>query len=426
MQEQLGWSSRSGGISLTEQTLSGENGVSAKGELAMANADEMSDMVSRANCAGGTRVPSAASGKFKVEREIVDGEPVVRVTFGHRSCVWLFLAVWLTGWTLGCYKLLVELATRPFELSTTLMALPFLGAELVVLFFILMILFGRTVFTFRREGGTKFSGIGRCGITKKFTFPEKGEIGTDEIVRTGGKGGPRTFYRLVVKTQLDLDGPRVIYETTDADIVRFLCKAAQEVAGTVVPPETKKSPDELDAEAAESERRDFEQLAGKAPDGLVVSRDFEGRVFVVVRRVKWVMAFVLALIITVFCLIARSKLPELSVNVVAIFCVGIFVPSALLLFALFGKCKLTLDQGRGETFFGLGPFGSRRAFEYGGQFEVRVEESGLVVNGERMKELVVVKPDGTPQKICASWPNDVKPYLAALLRHPTSAPAAFS
>ena len=40
-----------------------------------------------------------------------------------------------------------------------------------------------------------------------------------------------------------------------------------------------------------------------------------------------------------------------------------------------------------------------------------------------VRPIWLAKPGGTPQRICASWPNDVKPYLVALLRHPGSVPA---
>lgn len=392
----------------------------------MTNADATSDMRRRIKSAGELHVPSAASGRLKVERETVDGEPVVRVTFDHRSCVVVFLMVWLAGWSLGCYKLVVELVTKPFEFSTALFALPFFAAEIGVFLVIFMVLFGRTTFTFRREGGTKFYGIGRYGFTKEFTFPVKGEICTDEVVKTSSKGRSYTCYRLVVKTQFDLDGPRVIYESLDSDIVYSLCKAAQEVAGTVVPPEPKKSPDDLAAEAAESERRDFELLAGRMPRGVEVSRDFEGRVFVVVRRVKWVIALVLVLVMSGFAALICCKFSTLPIPLVAAFGVGMLAfPFVQLLLVLFGKRTMTLDNGKGETFSGLGPIGLRRTFEYGGQVDVRLEESGMWVNNERMNELVIEKPGEAPRKICASWPNDVKPYLAALLRHPASAPAAF-
>ena len=59
----------------------------------------------------------------------------------------------------------------------------------------------------------------------------------------------------------------------------------------------------------------------------------------------------------------------------------------------------------------------RRRVRMAGELHVPSAESGRV-KVERETEIVVVKP-----KICTSWPNDVKPYLAALLRHPASAPA---
>lgn len=64
----------------------------------------------------------------------------------------------------------------------------------------------------------------------------------------------------------------------------------------------------------------------------------------------------------------------------------------------------------------------RRRVRMAGELHVPSAESGRV-KVERETEIVVVKPGGTPRKICTSWPNDVKPYLAALLRHPASAPA---
>lgn len=384
-----------------------------------------SDMRRRIKMAGELHVPSDESGRLKVERETVDGEPVVRVTFDHRSCVVVFLMVWLSFWSFGCYMLVNELVTKPFSFKVAFFSLPFFAAEIFVAITILMMLFGRTVFTFRREGGTKFSGIGRYGFTKEFTFPVKGEICTDEVVKTGSKGRSYTCYRLVVKTQFDLDGPRVIYESLDSDIVYFLYKAAQEVACTVAPPK-KNVPDDLVAEDAQSERRDLELLAGRPPKGMSVSRDFEGRVSVVLHRVSWGLALVLVLVMSGFAALVWFKFTELPIPLVVGFGVCMLFPLVQLLFALFGRRVMRLDHGRGETFFGVGFIGARSSFEYGGPYDVRLDESGRWINNERVKEIQLVKPGGSPQKICTTWPNDVKPYLAALLRHPAAAPAAFT
>ena len=382
-------------------------------------------MKRRINLAGKPHAPSGASGRHKVERETVDGEPVVRVTFDHRSCAVVFLMVWLTFWSFGCFMLAKDLVKKPFSFKLALFSIPFFAAEIFVALTILMMLFGRTVFTFRREGGTRFSGIGRYGFTKEFTFPVKCEIGTDEVVKTSSKGRSYTCYRLVVKTPFDLDGPRVIYDSLDPDIVHSLHMAALEVTGAAALPKAKKDPDEAAAEAAESERRDLELLAGRPPKGLTVSRDFEGRVSVVLQRVNWALAIIPALVISGFTALVWSKFPELPVPIVVGLGVCMLFPLVQVLFVVFGKRTMTLDQGKGETFFGVGHIGARRSFEYGGAFDVRLEESGMWINNKRMNELVIAKPGGTPRKICTSWPNDVKPYLAALLRHPASAPAAF-
>jgi len=370
------------------------------------------------------RTRHVENSRIKTEREIVDGEPVVRVKFGHWSPVCIFLMVWLTMWTFGCYMIVSELITKPFSLKLALFSIPFLAAEVGVATAILMMIFGRTVFTFRKDGGTKFSGIGRYGITKEFTFPVKGEICTDEVVHHGGKGGPRTYYRLVVKTQFDLDGPREIYSSSDPDVVYFLHQAALEVAGTIVPPAEKKSADEIAAEESEAERHDIALLADKPPKGLVVSRDFEGRVTIVLRRVRWLVALVLVLVMGGFATFFYFNISSVPMPAVVGFGFAMLFPFVQLLFVLFGKRTMWLDHGKGETFIGIGPIGMRRKFEYGGPFDVRLEESGMWVNNERMNELVIAKPGGAPRKICASWPNDVKPYLAALLRHPSSAPVS--
>lgn len=361
-------------------------------------------------------------GKAKIERVTADGEPVVRVTFGHWSAVGIFLIVWITGWSFGCYKLVSDLVSKPFNVGEALFALPFFAGEIFVAWMILLMIFGRTVFTFRREGGTKFTGVGSIGFTKEFSFPIKGELCTDEEVRHGSKGGTYTVYRFIVKTQFDLDGPRVIYDSTDGDIVYALCEAAKEIAVTAGAPKLEeKNADEIADEEAGIERLDYELLAGRPPKGMSVSRDFEGRIFVVLRRVRWMMAVVLLAAMAFFTWLNWFKFTDVPIPVKIGFVFVMLFPFVLFLSALFGKRTMTLDHGNGTTFFGVGPLGLRRRFEYGGAFNVKVAESALWVNNERMNELVIAKPDGTQQKICASWPNDVKPYLAAFLRHPGSA-----
>ena len=362
---------------------------------------------------------------MKIEREIEDGESVVRVTVRHWSAACLFLMLWLAGWSVGCYVLVVELMKKPFSCETVLFPIPFFAAEIGAIFAIFLLIFGRTVFTFRRNGATKFFGIGRVGIRKAFVFPATGELCTDEIVRTGGKHGPRTYHRLVVKTPTDVDGPCVIYETFKADVVRALCTAAKEVVGAAVAPAAERAAGDRATETAETERRDLALLADRPPKGLTVSRDLEGRIRVDLRRVRWALALVPFLVIAGFVAVIWNKCSTMPQPVMVGVGVLILLPLLRFLLMLFGRRTLVLDHGQGETFVGLGPIGVRRRFEYGGAFDVRLEQSNLYVNSERMNELVIAKPDGSKRKICASWPNDVKPYLAALIRRPAYAPASF-
>ena len=167
----------------------------------------------------------------EIERGAENGEPFVCVTFGHWSAACIFLMLWLAFWSFGCYMIVIDIFTKPFGFKLVLAALMLFVPEIFVASIILLMIFGRTVFTFRREGGTRFTGVGRFGFTKEFSFPMKGEIGTDEVVCHRSKGGTYTAYRLIVKTRFDLDGPRVIYDSTDGDIIYTLCKAAKEVAG---------------------------------------------------------------------------------------------------------------------------------------------------------------------------------------------------
>ena len=69
---------------------------------------------------------------IKVERETLDGEQVLRVTFGHWSAACIFLMLWLAGWSFGCYTLVVRLLAKPFEFGEILFALPFFAGEIFV------------------------------------------------------------------------------------------------------------------------------------------------------------------------------------------------------------------------------------------------------------------------------------------------------
>lgn len=63
--------------------------------------------------------------------------------------------------------------------------------------------------------------------------------------------------------------------------------------------------------------------------------------------------------------------------------------------------------------------------QYGRSCDIRLVESNTYVNNERMEEIVISRQDDKPTRICATWPNAVKPYITSLLRHPDAVPATF-
>ncbi len=368
--------------------------------------------------------------KINIENTEVGGERAVRATFGLRNPVCLFLMLWLAGWSFGCYMILSQLFTKEFDVKLALFSIPFCAAEVIVACVVLVMLFGHTAIAFTKSGGTRFTGIGSLGYKKSFAFPENCVISMDETVSYGGKGRPVTIHRLVAKNASAPDGdPCVIYQSQNPAVVSQLCDIARDFLGSASVPAKGRDADPADAAAADdeaeaaAERQDRELLAGRPPSRVAVTRDFEGRIVVTLRRV-WGMMLVVAIVVGVFSAVSCSKIwgsNLLPAGCLAGLCAAPAL--ALLCVALFGKRSVTLDHGSGTTFSGVGGIGVRRRFEYGVDSEVRVAESDVAINHERMSEIVITNPGGKSAKLCTAWPNDVKPYIAAVIRHPSSVAA---
>ena len=364
---------------------------------------------------------------MRIERVEADGEKVVVARFRLWHPVCIFLALWLTGWSLGCYKFAVNLVNGPFRVDELLFALPFFAGEIIVSCIVIMMIFGRTTIRFSRSVCTRFTGIGRLGLTKKFAFTANCEIGTDEYV-THGKHGCTTHYRLFVKASPAAGEPMEIYSSTDAARIRTLYDLAKEVADcrAATPAELNAAMDGCAEEDAAQELGDNGLFSARPPKGIAVMRDYEGRIVVVYRRIAWGLAFVLVLVLAGLSAVLWWKRAEIPLPVFVAFGFCSLFPIVQLVYALFGKRTMTLDHGNGETFIGVGGIGLRRRFEYGGSFNVRLADSNMWVNHERMREIVLSRPGDQPVKVCASWPNDVKPYLAAILRNPGSVAATIT
>ncbi len=353
--------------------------------------------------------------KFKTESIALNGAQAKRVSFGHWSGACVFLFVWLTFWTFGVVMLIRKLVTE-FSWGDLLFATPFVAAEFAVAGIILFMIFGKTVITFTPYGGTVFSGWGRFGRTKEFFFPPKCEIVKEEYEVRGSKGGVYLYERLAVRTSMDIEGPREIYSSQDFALVNALYDMALEVSGAGGRALVADSAAETeDADALE--RQDRELLAGRPPGHLAVTRDMEGKIHVVCRRVHWFAALANVAGAAVFAYVFLWRIKDAPAPVIAGICLAMIPPLGLAIFSLFGKRTMTLDHGQGETFTGVCGIGFRRRFQYGGPFDVSRSDSNTYINGRRMQKITISRPGGKAVEICTGWPNNVKAYLAALLRH---------
>ena len=94
---------------------------------------------------------------MKIERREVDGEKVVVARFRLWNPVCIFLALWLTGWSFGCYKLAMSLMNGPFRVGELLFSLPFFAGEIIVSCIVIMMILGHTTIRFSRSGCIRFT-----------------------------------------------------------------------------------------------------------------------------------------------------------------------------------------------------------------------------------------------------------------------------
>ena len=367
------------------------------------------------------------SKKLTIWRDVVDGQEAVRVKFGSFSFAVIFLVLWLVGWSVGCMKLINELTTKPFEWGLLLHALPFLGVWIFVVSLVLFMVLGRTVVTFFRGGGTVFRGIGSIGRTMKFAVSPIAKVknGRKEVSR--GRGGTTVYHTLLVDSPSDPCNPRAIYADTDAGVVMVLRDIAIDVCqgGAAEVSGEAKERDPAESEA-EQEAKDRMLLSGAPPKRLTVTRDMEGRIVANCRSASLSsVVFHLAVTAGIASLIYATLAGGLSLGriplpVVVVASIVALIATVSLLNTLFGRRRLVIDHGRGETFAGIACFGRRKRFMCGYGSQIALEDGDMVINGTRMQTISIKQPDGSSVRVCTTWPNDVKPYLAAVLRHPES------
>ena len=161
------------------------------------------------------------SSKFTVSREVEDGESVVRLSSRCWNPAAIFLIVWCAFWTMGISLALHRVLESPREYFLYLWLTMALIAEVVVLWIILTMLFGKTVLTIRRGCGTSFTGIGVIGRTRRFQFRSEEDFAVEEEFRSG-KHGTHRVYVLSAPSQKRKGAKVGIYTDSEEEKVQAL------------------------------------------------------------------------------------------------------------------------------------------------------------------------------------------------------------
>lgn len=96
------------------------------------------------------------------------------------------------------------------------------------------------------------------------------------------------------------------------------------------------------------------------------------------------------------------------------FLLGTIVLLFSILMCLFGKWVITLEQGMGTVFVGIGPFGWTRAFSYSRDCLVSLKDSNIRQNDTPMKG-ICIKDDQGEFIFGSSIKENCKLYIAALI-----------
>ena len=97
------------------------------------------------------------------------------------------------------------------------------------------------------------------------------------------------------------------------------------------------------------------------------------------------------------------------------FLLGTIVLVSVILYMLFGHWRVHIDRGTARVFNGLGPFGRHRELALRPDTAVHLVASRVRVNGQPRRE-IRVSTDDTRTNFGAILPEDVRLFLAALLR----------
>jgi len=97
------------------------------------------------------------------------------------------------------------------------------------------------------------------------------------------------------------------------------------------------------------------------------------------------------------------------------FLIGTLILVSLILSMLFGAWKITLHNGQGRVFFGMGPLGWTRRFTYNRDTQVGLRTSSVRVNNVQQKGILI--QNGEAELIFGTlFPEPAKHYIAAAIK----------
>lgn len=100
------------------------------------------------------------------------------------------------------------------------------------------------------------------------------------------------------------------------------------------------------------------------------------------------------------------------------FLIGTIILVSLILSLLLGAWKITLHNGQGTVFFGIGPLGWTRRFTYNRDTQVGFRNSSVRVNNVQQKRILI--QNGDAEFIFGSlFPEQAKHYIAAVIKKET-------
>lgn len=353
---------------------------------------------------------------MEVEKKTIDGERTVRVTFGNWNANGYFAA--LAAIVVFCFilKSAADNLKSPLTFHAVIIFCAASVAELFLVGGLVLSLFGHTTIFFKRSGGSRFVGIGTFGVTRGFSLPACGVVDKDYVIRSRGRSQV-TIFRVIVRVPYDKEVPRVIYSSDDEERIDSLLRVTKEAVAfifdkTDVPERTATA-----AAKASVASRDRALLA-RPPEGISATRDSRKRTVVAYRKRSWIPLVALVALLSGLAAALYGKMP-LTLTVLLICGLVAVVLFCLAVFSLFGKRTMTIEYGEGETFAGIGGLGVKKKFRCPPESNIEIVDSGLWFGGTPMDALCVSSPKESPAKLCTTWPNRVKPFLAAVLRSAT-------